>query len=126
MSRTAVWLLLLVAGCRHPFGPASDDDLVTNLRASPSAFDSFRRNAEIRYTLKSPEEVNVYILRHEEGGTEALVRVLARRLRETKGTHAITWLGDTDQRYFAPAGTYFAVIEAGGRRFETTVLVFHF
>jgi len=96
------------------------------MRFSPSAFDSFRRNTELRYTLKAPTTVSIYIVKALSAGTQAPVKTLVEDLSETKGTHSITWIGDTDQRLFAPAGVYLGVLRIDQRRFETIIQVFHF
>jgi hypothetical protein len=126
LTRTAcvVGLVALVGGCR--FGGPPSGDLVTSLRFSPSAFDSFRRNTELRYALTDPAVVDIRVVRRTADGGEVAVKTLARSLRETRGSHAVTWLGDTTERLFAPAGVYIGVVEAGGERFETSVEVFHF
>lgn len=117
--------LLSLAGCRAGAGP-DEASAVSSLRFSPSAFDSFKRNAELRYTLGAPADVRISIVRRDAGGGEVFVKLLGAALRQTKGSHAITWLGDTNEHLFAPAGTYFGVVECGGARFETPVEVFHF
>jgi hypothetical protein len=124
-AAVALFLVPALAGCRLGAGP-DDAALVSSLRFSPSAFDSFRRNTELRYSLAAPAELRIRIVARTAGGEELAVKTLAERLRATKGAHAITWLGDTSERLFAPAGTYVGVVEAGGARFETTVEVFHF
>ncbi|MBI5021782.1 MAG: hypothetical protein HZB59_10110 [Ignavibacteriales bacterium] len=103
-----------------------DPALVSNLRFSPSAFDSFRRNTELKYTLKNPSEVSIYIMKKDSLQNDVLVKTLVENAVETKGTHSTTWLGETNQRYFAPVGIYFGVLKIGSRRFETSVQVFHF
>lgn len=118
-------LLPLLQGCTLPC-PGDSPVIVTNLRFSPSAFDSFARNTEIRYTLAAPVKVSVAILRSDsEAGTQ-LVKTLFTDLSESKGVHAHTWLGDTGQGRFAPAGEYTGVVTVSSQRFETTVRVFHF
>jgi hypothetical protein len=117
-------LALLAGGCRFD-GPQAGE-LVTSLRFSPSAFDSFRRNTELKYALTEAAVVDIRIVRRTADGAEVAVKTLARSLRETRGTHAVTWLGDTAERLFAPAGVYVGVVEVRGERFETSVEVFHF
>lgn len=114
----------LIASCRIP-GTSGDRDLVTSLHFSPSAFDSFRRNAELKYSLTTPATLDISIIR-KEGQREILVKTLAGRLNETKGSHSVTWIGDTNQRLFAPAGIYYGVLRIQGERFETIVQVFHY
>jgi hypothetical protein len=126
LTRTAcvVVLLALAGGCR--FGGVPSGELVSSLRFAPSAFDSFRRNTELRYALADPAVVDIRIIRRTADGGEVAVKTLARSLRQTRGSHAVTWLGDTAERLFAPAGVYIGVLEVGGDRFETSVEVFHF
>jgi len=38
---------------------------VSNLRFTPSAFDSFTKNTEVQYTLKNPVAVNISIIKKE-------------------------------------------------------------
>lgn len=118
-------IIFLVTGCRFP-SAQEDPDLVTSLHFTPSAFDSFRRNAELKYSLKTASTLSVTIVRRDSSRTSSLVKTLVGDLNETKGAHAITWLGDTDQHLFAPAGIYFGVIRTGKQRFETIVEIFHF
>ena len=112
--------LLLVAGCAHPA-----DAPVANLRFVPAAFDSFRRNAELHFTLAASAVVTIRITAHTAAG-ERTVKTIAEGARATKGSHAAAWLGDTDERFFAPAGIYYGVVETGGASYETNVQVFHF
>ena len=117
--------MVLLAACSMPTA-SSESQLVTSLRFSPSAFDSFRRNTQIQYTLKSPALLTVSIIRRTEAGMDTPVRALFSGLSETKGAHSHAWLGDTDQGQFAPTGDYVGVIEAQGQRFEAVVRVFHY
>ncbi len=121
----AFFLMLIFNCCKIP-DVYDDPALVTNLRFSPGAFDSFRQNSDLKYTLKYPSPVDSYIVKKDASGGEYLVKTLAVGLHETKGSHSITWLGDTDQRYFAPVGIYYGVININGRISETAVQVFHF
>jgi len=121
-----ILVIFLGAGsCKLP-SPAEDPGMITSLRFSPSAFDSFKRNTDIKYTLKAPATLSVFIVRTDSAGSELLVRRLALNVRETKGSHSHTWLGDNENGYFAPIGTYIGVVEFESQHFETTVLVFHF
>lgn len=117
-------LALLALSCQLP-APADDPDLITNLRFSPSAFDSFRHNTEIRYTLKNPARLSVVIVHRDSSGAESIVATLASEIPETSGTHAHTWLGDTMHGAFAPAGRYLGRVLVGRRTFDTAVLVYH-
>ncbi len=121
----AVVCLLVAFQCR-PVSSPDDPVTVTNLRFTPSAFDSFKRNAEMKYTLSSPASVSLYIVKRDSSRHELLVKTLARGLAETKGSHSVTWIGDTDGHYFAPVGIYLGLIRIGSERFETVVEVFHY
>ncbi len=111
--------------CTNP--PASGDSgVLTNLRFSPSAFDSFRRNAELRFTLSSPQTITVFITRDDSGGGREIVKTLILNSRETKGSHSTTWLGDNNKGTFAPAGSYLGVVTIEQESFSTSVQVFHF
>jgi len=116
--------LLQLPGCRNPLAE-DDPDLVTNLRFVPSAFDSFRANTELKYTLKSPSVVTLFIVSRQDGN-DLLVATLLPAISETGGTHGHTWLGNTNEGYFAPTGVYIGVLQTEDRRFETTVEVFHY
>jgi hypothetical protein len=127
MSSRALSLLLLLLpqACTLP-DPADSPLVVAGLRFSPSAFDSFARNAELRYALASPAEVSIAIVRTGQAGEPQLVKTLCQGLRESRGSHAHAWLGDTDQGRFAPAGEYTGVVTVCSQRFEATVRVFHY
>ena len=116
---------LFIASCKFPTS-ADDPNIVSNLRFTPSAFDSFTKNTEVQYTLKDPVTVNILIVKKDSSGQEYLVRTIAEDIHETKGTHRHTWLGDTEKGLFAPIGTYISIVRIESRRFEATVLVFHF
>ncbi len=118
-------LLSLLSSCNLP-SALDDPELVSSLRFSPSAFDSFKSNTEIRYTLKSPAALNAFVIKRDSTGKDYLVKTLAVNAAESKGSHAHTWLGDTDDGYFAPPGLYIGMIQIQERRFESTVLVFHY
>ena len=120
-----ITFLMLLNSCSHP-SQLDDPELVNSLRFSPSAFDSFKSNTEMRYTLKVPATLNAYILRSDSSGKEFLVKTLAINAAESKGSHAHTWLGDTNDELFAPPGLYIGVIQIQERRFESTILVFHY
>jgi hypothetical protein len=123
------WLIVLSAingiRCNHPAGPA-DSGVVSNLRFAPSAFDSFKRNTELKFTLKLPETLNIFIVRRDAAGDESRVKRLIENARQTRGSHSVSWLGDTDNGLFAPAGMYLALVEIEAQTYETTVEVFHF
>ncbi|MDP2883986.1 MAG: hypothetical protein Q8P51_03065 [Ignavibacteria bacterium] len=126
-SRSGILLILssLVCSCKLP-SALDDPELVTSLRFSPSAFDSFKSNTQILYSLKAPATLNAYILKVDSTGKEYLVKTLVLNAAESKGSHAHTWLGDTDDGLFAPTGTYIGVIQIQNKSFQATVLVFHF
>ncbi len=121
MSRI-ICLAVFLSGCATP----PDSTVVENIRFVPSAFDSFRRNAELKFSVASPSAVTITIVRKDSLGNEQAVRILIENLYESKGSHSVTWLGDSDNRLFAPAGMYFGVVESGENRFEAPVTVFHF
>jgi flagellar hook assembly protein FlgD len=54
------------------------------------------------------------------------VKTIVENLNATKGSNSVTWIGDTNQKYFAPVGTYYGIVQTQNHRFETTVQVFHF
>ncbi len=114
-----------LSGCRTP--TATDDDtILANLRFSPGAFDSFRRNTEILYTLQQPARVSFSIVRRLPSGIDQPVITLFTELMESKGYHSHTWLGDTSGGLFAPAGDYIGVVRLGTAKYEANVRVFHF
>ena len=117
--------LMVVGACHHP-SQLDDPELVSSLRFSPSAFDSFKSNTEMRYTLKIPATLDVFVIARDSTGKEYLVKTIATNAAESKGSHAHTWLGDTNNQLFAPPGLYIGVLQIEGRRFESTVLIFHF
>ena len=121
----ALIILMLFTNCSHP-SQLDDPELVSSLRFSPSAFDSFKSNSEIRYSLKSPAMLNAYVITRDSTGKEYLVKTLAINAAESKGSHAHTWLGDTNDQLFAPPGLYIGVIQIQQRRLEASVLVFHY
>jgi hypothetical protein len=128
--RTIFAALLVAASlggfqCKLP--TASDTSgIISSLHFTPSAFDSFRRNSEMKYSLKVASIVSSSIVRRDSAYREQLVKTLAENLNETTGAHSITWIGDTDQHLFAPAGIYFGVVRIQNLRFETIIQVFHF
>ena len=114
---------VMLCSCTLPTQP---DLLVSSLRCSPSAFDSFRTNAEVRYTLAKPATVSIYIARRDASGGLQLVNILAENIYETKGSHGHTWLGETSAGFFAESGLYIAILRIEGNQYETTVRIFHF
>ena len=116
---------LLVSACRLPTSVESDD-VVASLRFSPAAFDSFRRNTQVFYTLKQSARVTLSIVRRPAQGEDQPVITLFTELLESKGFHSHTWLGDTSAELFAPPGDYVGIIRVGDRSFEAAVRVFHF
>ena len=115
----------ILPGCRLP-AAIDDPNVISSLRFTPSAFDSFRRNTELKYVLRAPATVSIYIVKRDSARRESPVKRLAEDLNETKGSHSITWIGDTDQRLFAPAGVYYGIVRMQNQRFETIVQIFHF
>lgn len=114
-----------LAGCRMP-DDFEESLLVTNLRFSPAAFDSFKGNAELRYSLGAPSNVTCMIVKRNGIAPDLLVITLSTNVHESKGTHAHTWLGDTETGLFAPGGDYIGIVTVRDHRFEATVRVFHF
>ena len=144
MRKPHAWLILLSSltalRCNHT---SADDDpeVLSNLRFAPGAFDSFRRNTELKFTLKHPATLHITIEskgvpqsgtpqeRAPQGGAPSgyfVVKTLIENAYQPKGSHSIAWIGDTDTEVFAPAGVYLGVVNINNRRFETTVQVFHF
>ena len=115
---------IFLVTCNWPTS-ANDPYLVSSFYFSPAAFDSFRGNTQIKYVLKMPAEVSIYVTGRGKDGQEYLVATLMENIHETRGSHAHTWLGDTNAGTFAPVGLYTGVLLAGGQRFETVARVFH-
>jgi hypothetical protein len=111
--------LLACEACRLPVEPG--DELVTDFKFQPEAFDSFTGSASIRYTLDRPAVTTLRVTR-KEGET---VIILFTSLQESKGSHSHAWQGDTEQGYFAASGGYLGVLEVEGRSYETVVRVYH-
>jgi hypothetical protein len=128
ISGSILWSLLftlfLLDACSNPFA-TNDDRIVSSLRFVPSAFDSFRQNAEIRYTLKTTEEVSIFITHRDSVGRQYTIATLVQSSLETAGSHGHTWLGNTDKGYFAPVGLYLGVLSIRDHQFETAVLLYH-
>src|SRR6267143_220580 len=151
MRITYAWLLVMcffaAIRCNHP-SAADDPELLSNLRFAPGAFDSFLRNTELKFTLRHPVTLDITIERRavpqtgvpvggvsESGPFQAaaphekaadgyfVVKTLLENVLESKGSHSIAWLGDTDAEVFAPAGGYLGVVKINNRRYETTVQV---
>jgi hypothetical protein len=118
---TLLFTACILASCTLP---TSSESIVTSLRFSPSAFDSFKRNSELRYTLKERSRVSVVIVRRDPA--ETTIKTLFSGLEETPGSHAHSWLGDNDAGRFAATGEYVAILTAGNERSEATVTVFHY
>lgn len=123
--RFSFYLILSSLLCCSLPTALDDPALVTNLRFSPSAFDSFRTNTAIYYTLKTPATLSIYILKRDSTNQDYLVKTLVENVNESKGTHSHTWLGDNDDGLFAPIGTYIGAVRIRNKQFEAAVLVFH-
>ena len=127
MSPSLIICLILSAAmlvsCRLP-ADVDAESLVTNFRFSPAAFDSFKQSTELRYSLAAPSDVSCMIIRRT-AVADALVTILCVSVRESKGTHAHTWLGETYAGQFAPAGDYIGIVRVRDRGFEATVRVYH-
>jgi hypothetical protein len=120
-----VFMAGCIAGCKVP-GEVDASLLVANLRFSPAAFDSFKANTEIRYSLEAPAAVSCMIVRRGGATPDLLVTTLCSAVYESKGAHAHTWLGDTNAGLFAPAGDYIGILAVRDHRYEATVRIFHF
>ena len=79
----------------------------------------------MRFSLRYPAVLSISVLRRDSSG-EVRVKGLLEDVGFTKGSHSVTWLGDTDRHLFAPTGVYLGVISTHGERFIATVEVFHF
>jgi len=120
--RAALFLSLILVSCSIPVEPES---VVSSFRFQPSAFDSFARNTQIVYTLRAPVTTSLSIVRRDSAGRNAHVKTIMSALHETRGTHAHTWLGDTEFGTFAPSGVYYGILVIGDERFESIVRIFH-
>lgn len=112
-------LLLPFSSCIPPVTP--DDLLVSSCRFEPPLFDSFRQNTKLSYTLNQPATVSVYILDQDR----KIVKTIAVNLSLSKGSHSHGWKGDSDELTFVPTGIYIGQVNVRGKKFETTVEVFH-
>lgn len=112
-------LLLPLSSCIPPVTP--DDLLVSSCRFEPPLFDSFRQNTKLSYTLNQPATVSVYILDQDR----KIVKTIAVNLSLSKGSHSHGWKGDSDELTFVPTGIYIGQVNVRGKKFETTVEVFH-
>jgi hypothetical protein len=83
-------------------------------------------SSDLLYTLKQPARVTFSIVRRPASGPDQPVLTLFTGLLESKGFHSHTWLGDTSQGLFAPAGDYIGIVYVDDLRFEAAVRVFHF
>jgi len=124
MDAILILLTLSMVQCNHP-SATDDPEVLSNLRFAPGAFDSFRRNTELKFTLRHPVTLDITIERNAAPGPSFVVKRLVQNAYQTKGSHSIAWLGDTDEELFAAAGVYIGVVNISNRRFETIVQVFH-
>jgi hypothetical protein len=120
-----VVVICLFSSCKLPTS-VDASLLVTNLRFTPSAFDSYTKNAEIQYSLSTASTLSISIQKKDTSGYYSLIRSIAVNIAETKGTHRHTWLGDTERGLFAPVGTYIGVLQIDQSKYEATILVFHY
>ena len=123
MKTRAIPLLLVLGACTIP-SDTDDPANISSLRFEPSAFDSFRQNTVIRYSLSRPALVSIYILVRDTVGTK-LVKTIIENLSETRGSHSHTWLGDNQQGYFAPSGLYYGIVRVNNKAYEAEVRVYH-
>ncbi|PIS25689.1 MAG: hypothetical protein COT45_02020 [bacterium (Candidatus Stahlbacteria) CG08_land_8_20_14_0_20_40_26] len=112
------FLLFTFSGC--DIVEVETKGIIKNLRFSPSAFDPYRGNTKIRYSLSKSATVTIWIERDEK-----LVRNIATDIKETQGTHEHSWLGGDNTQHFVSVGTYIGVVVTGDERGEATVEVFH-
>ena len=127
MRSIALLLFVIIAPSitiPHCSMPSPSDPVLTSVRFSPSAFDSFKRNAELHYTLRKSSCISVILIRRTTA--DSLVKVLCVNLNESPGSHAHTWLGDNQMGRFAPAGGYVGIVTADNERSEAAVTVFHY
>jgi hypothetical protein len=113
-------VLVGILGCRIPVDP---ELLVSDFRFSPEAFDSFTGTTSLRYTLKRPATTTIRIIAPGKSGS--VVMTLFEELKESSGLHQHTWLGDTEEGYFAPAGEYLGELEVEGESYQAVVRVYH-
>ena len=121
--RVEIMVMLLSIGtsaCRLPV--AQEDSLVSNLKFQPEAFDSFTASTSLRYSLARPATTTIRILTANKAEP---VITLFEELKESRGLHEHTWLGDTEEGYFAPSGSYIGVLEVEGQKFESVVRIYH-
>ena len=123
MTKTVIlFSILLNMSCSIPSRPPPQ---ITSLRFTPSAFDPFKRNAELRYNLDRDATVSVYIIKKDSVGQRFIVKTLAEYIDETEGTHAHAWLGGNDEGFFVPVGMYYGVIQTEYDIYETSIEVYH-
>ena len=82
---------IILSSCKLPTA-ADDPSIVSNLRFTPSAFDSFTKNTEVQYTLKNPVTVNISIVKKDSSGQEFLSKPsqkISTKPRERIGTRGL-------------------------------------
>ena len=109
----------LTTGCNlnNPFRP----EIITSLRFSPDAFDSYQRNTSIRFTLTRRATVSAWI---SNSGGEIIIQ-LAQKIEQTRGTHSLAWLGLDGNGTFVTPGVYIAWVSADYDRASASVVVYH-
>ena len=109
----------LTAGCNlnNPFRP----EIITSLRFSPDAFDSYKRNTSIRFALTRRATVSAWIT---NSGGEVIIQ-LAEEFEQTRGTHSLAWLGLDLNGTFVTPGVYIAWVSADYDRASASVVVYH-
>lgn len=117
-----VFFLMVFQACSWPSRPAP---VISGLRFVPAAFDSFKKNTELKYSLDRETSVDAYIVKKDTAGQRYLVKILAENVYVTKGSHAHAWLGGNDEGFFVPVGIYFGVIQTKYDLYETPVEVYH-
>ncbi|HND44260.1 MAG TPA: hypothetical protein PKX51_18205 [Cyclobacteriaceae bacterium] len=105
--------------------PSRPPPLVTSLRFTPSAFDPFKRNVELRYSIDREAVVSAYVIKKDSAGHRLVVKTLFEYAEITEGSHAHAWLGGNDAGFFVPTGVYYGVIQTSDDLYETSVEIYH-
>lgn len=109
----------LTTGCNlnNPFRP----EIITSLRFSPDAFDSYKRNTSIKFTLTRRATVSAWIT-NSRG--EVIIQ-LTQEIEQTRGTHSLAWLGLDLNGTFVTPGVYIAWVSADYDTASASVVVYH-
>jgi len=122
--KITLFIAMMIASkaCSFPSRPVPE---ISSLRFVPSAFDPFKKNAELKYSLDSETSIDAYIVKKDSLGQRWLVKTLTEDIILSKGTHAHAWLGGNDDGFFVPVGLYYGVIQTKYDLYETPVEVYH-